>query len=76
MKIADLKNIIENLPDDMPVGLWDLSTDSFTDGNYQLAPKDLIIEDYVKNEDDSEIAGQMLFITFENKLNENPINEL
>lgn len=75
MKIAELKKIIENLPDDMPVGLWDLSTDSFVDGNYKLSPQDCVVEDYIKEEDDTEIAGQMLFITFENKLNENPINE-
>jgi len=73
MKVADLKKIIENLPDNMNVGLLDLSTDNFSDGNYQLTEKDLIIEDYVKEEDDHEIAGQMLFITFDNKLNENSI---
>lgn len=50
--IKDLKKFIEvnNLPDDMPVGLLDTTTD-----------------DYGK------AKGKMLFITFENVLNENPI---
>lgn len=72
MNIKDLKDFIKDLPDEMPFGLMDLTTDDFHDGNYSISEEDLIIEDYVK-EEEGEVQGKMLFLTFENKLNENPI---
>lgn len=72
MKVKDLKSIIQDLPDEMPVGLMDMTTDSFHDSNYGLSDENFFIEDYVA-EEDGEIEGKMLFIGFENKLNENPI---
>jgi hypothetical protein len=72
MNIKELKEIIQELPDEMPVGLLDYTTDDFYDCNYNLKKEDFFIEDYVFDED-SEILGKMLFIGFENKLNENPI---
>lgn len=77
LTIGEFKKFIEdnNLPDEMPMGLWDLSTDDFTDGNYPLSEDQLLIEDYVK-EEDGDIQGKMLFITFENNLNEDPLSNL
>ena len=59
MNIKELKEFIEanNLPDEMPVGLLDLTTDDFYDSNYGIAEKNLIIEDCVK-EEDGEITGK------------------
>lgn len=59
MNIKELKEIIKNLPDDM---------------NYSLKKEDFVIEDYwAFDREDDEPKGKMLFIHFENKLNENPI---
>lgn len=66
MEIKDLKGFIENLPDDMPVGLLDITTDDDEQINYPLSADNLLIEDCTDN--DGEIAGKMLFICFENKL--------
>lgn len=78
MKIKDLKKIIQDLPDNMPVGLLDLTTDVSEEMNYSLSEKNFEIEDYY-HEDDEGIdnygvpRGKILFISFENKLNENSI---
>lgn len=78
--IKDLKNFIEknNLPDDMPVGLLDTTTDDTDDMNYSLSDENFQVEDYYSQEDEGtdyygKPRGKMLFINFENKLNENPI---
>lgn len=71
MNIKELKEFIKDLPDDMPVGLLDLTTDSTDDANYPIYKENLLIEDCYNS--DEELAGKMLFITFENNLNENPI---
>lgn len=55
----------------MPVGLLDLTTDNFNEG-YPLSPDYLTIEGYVE-EEYGDIAGQALYIVFENKFNPNPI---
>ncbi len=73
MKIKDLKELIKDLPDDMPFNLIDMSTDDFTDGNYAISKDSFMIEDYVLEEGDMEPAGKALFLTFTNHLNENPI---
>ncbi|BFP39525.1 hypothetical protein FGF1_03700 [Flavobacteriaceae bacterium GF1] len=74
MKVKDLKNYLETLPEDMPIGLLDLTTDDVDDANYPINESTLSIEDYVNFEvDKNEILGKMLFFTFKNKLNENPI---
>lgn len=72
MNIKELKEVIKDLPDEMVVGLFDFTTDDFYDCNYSLNKEDFFVEDYV-TEEDNEVAGKMLFIGFENKLNENPI---
>ena len=72
MNVKKLKKFIENLPDEMPVGLMDTTTDDFTDMNYPVREHNLMVEDCVK-EEGGEVVGKMLFITFENCLNENPI---
>lgn len=68
--LKDLKEFIKDLPDDMPVGLLDLTTDDFDLMNSKI--EDIIIEDYVI-EEGGETEGKALFICFENKFNENPI---
>lgn len=72
MIILDLKKIIADLPDDMLVGLLDLSTDNFSDCNYSIDESNFDVMDYVE-EEDGEIAGKFLAICFVNKLNDNPI---
>lgn len=65
--------VLQKHPGDMRVGLLDLSTDNYTDMNYDLSEDMFCVEDLVEDEDSTEIIGQGLFIVFENKLNENPI---
>lgn len=72
MTVKDLKEYLKDKPDEMPIGLLDLTTDDFGHCNYPVNKDNLLIEDYVRDEGE-EIAGKMLFITFENSLNENPI---
>ena len=74
MNVKELKDFIKDLPDEMPVGLLDVTTDDFQDTNYFIEKEHLLIEDYVRDEGDMEVGGKMVFILFENKLNENPIN--
>lgn len=72
MTIKDLKEVIKGLPDHMMVGLMDLSTDDPGDSNYHLTKDSFEVLEYTE-QDDPELKGQMLFIAFKNKLNENPI---
>lgn len=72
MTIGELREVIKDLPDDMPFALIDLSTDNYTDCNYPLSKASFEIMDYME-EEDGEPVGKALFIVFENKLNEDPI---
>lgn len=78
--VKDLKRFLElnNLPDEMPVGLLDISTDDTEDMNYSLTDNSFEIENYyseedVQTENYGKPRGKMLFICFKNKLNENPL---
>lgn len=77
MKIKDLKELIKDLPDEMNFGLIDLTTDDTENMNYSISKKDFNIEDCYDNDTESEsygeVKGKILFLVFENKLNENPI---
>lgn len=74
MNIKQLKAQIKNLPDEMPVGLLDLTTDDPLDSNYPVSKDTIHIGDYVDfHDNENVIKGKMLFFTFENSLNENPI---
>ncbi|MEM7487260.1 MAG: hypothetical protein AAF348_18785 [Bacteroidota bacterium] len=73
MKVKELKKYLEKLDDEMPVGLLDLTTDDETYMNYSLREEDLDVNDYWTDNSYPEPKGKMLFICFENKLNENPI---
>jgi len=73
MDIKELKEFIKNLPDEMPVQLLDMTTDDGNESNYGINTEDLIVDDYVKEEGDIKAVGKMLYICFENKINENPI---
>lgn len=79
--IKDFKNFIEqnNLPDDMPIQLLDVSTDDETEMNYSIAHRDLDVADWYHEDDRGtddygKPRGKMLYIQFVNKLNENPID--
>jgi hypothetical protein len=72
MKVKDLKQLINDLPDDMPIGLIDLTTDDFNDCNYPVEKENFEIMDW-SEEEDGEPKGKALFLVFENKLNPNPI---
>lgn len=75
MNIGQFKKYIEdnNLPDEMPMGILDLTTDDVDESNYPISEKTLHVDDYVSFDEPDEIKGKMLFFTFENSLNENPI---
>lgn len=74
MNVKELKQYLNELPDEMPVGILDLTTDDTYAANYPVNKKIMHIGDYVDFEaDENEVKGQMLFLTFENSLNENPI---
>ena len=74
MNVKQLKEFIKDLPDEMPVGIIDLTTDDVDYANYPINEDTLWIDDYVNMEEsEMEVKGKMLFFTFENKLNENPI---
>lgn len=73
MNIKSLKNLIKDLPDEMPVGVVDTSTDDYDDGNYKITESNFSIEDFV-TEPEGETKGKMLVISFHNKLNPQPIS--
>ena len=74
MTVKDLKQKLENLPDDMIVGLLDGTTDDRYDMNYFISDEDVFVDDcYHEDNDTGEPDGKMLFIVFENKLNEDSI---
>jgi len=73
MKIKDLKRFLNELPDEMPVGILDMTTDDVDDANYPISRESLQIMEYVNFDEENEIKGEMLFFTFINSLNENPI---
>lgn len=73
MTVKQLKKYLSNLPEDMNIGLIDSTTDDFHDRNYSI-PEDNLIVDECCEDEGSDPCGTMLFIYFDNKLNENPIN--
>ena len=74
MNVKELKQKLENLPDEMMVGLLDTTTDDRDDMNYFISDEDVFVDDCYKEDNETgKPDGKMLFIAFENKLNENPI---
>lgn len=73
MNIKELKEYIKDIPDSTPIGLLDLTTDDIYAANYPISEETLMMMECVDMDDPSEITGNMLFFTFENSLNENPI---
>jgi len=74
MKIKDLKEIIKDLPDDMPFILFDISTDDTYKGNYKIDKDNFEVMDLTTDVDDSDaplVKG--LALCFENNMNENLI---
>ena len=72
MNVQELIYFLKKLPNEMPVGLLDITTDDPTYMNYDLKKENLTIQDFSR-EYDGDVIGKMLFITFKNYLNENPI---
>ena len=64
--IKNLKDAIQELPDDMPVLLIDLSTDDDAESLYNITPKKLCIEDVSYKESGKETKA--FTIAFDNKL--------
>lgn len=77
-KVGDFKRMFERLPDNMPVILLDVTTDSTDDMNYHFTNQEIAIDDYYINDSEEALegipAGKALFLYFDNRLNENPIN--
>ena len=73
MNIAELKEIIADLPDDMPVYLLDVTVDD-QNGSYDIEEDEIGVGEGTAEDDDDEIIGKALWINFDNRLNENPIN--
>ena len=64
--VKDLKGLIENLPEEMPVALIDSTTDDELESTYQINQNNfevLAIESYPEGEP----KGNALFIVFKNK---------
>lgn len=72
MNIKKLREIIKDLPDEMVIGLIDDTTDDTDDMNYGISDEDIYVDDCY-DIDSGEKTGKMLFIHFENKLNEESI---
>lgn len=76
MTIKKLKEIIKDLPDDMPFILFDISTDDPYEGNYSLGEENFEVIDLSTDIDDVDAPMiQGLALCFENNLNENSINK-
>lgn len=74
MTVKKLKEIMADLPDDMPVQLLDSTTDDDHACNYHIDDEDVFVVEGVKDLDDPESEKlEFLAIQFENKLNENPV---
>ncbi|MFO0447628.1 MAG: hypothetical protein ACK52I_02870 [Pseudomonadota bacterium] len=72
MNVGELKKYLADLPDEMPIGILDLSTDDIDDGNYKFTHDSLMVEEGVDASGDP-LEKDVLFITFHNKLNPKPI---
>jgi hypothetical protein len=72
MNVAQLKEIIKDLPDETPIGLVDLTTEDIDDSNYGLTPESFSVEDVI-NPATGEPMGKALIIFFENRLNPHPL---
>ena len=72
MNIKELKEKIKDLPDEMLIGLIDDTTDDTDDMNYGILDYDVEVDNAYDIESGEE-NGKMVFIHFQNKLNENSI---
>jgi len=72
MKVKDLKAILETLPDDMPVALLDISTDSNTNVTYPITRGSIITKEFFLHPG-GPVVGEALFMAFKNRLNPNPV---
>jgi len=76
-RVGDFRHYFDGLPDDMPVILLDVSTDD-EDCNYHFTNEEIEINDYYILGSDDALegipAGKAVYLHFDNRLNENPIN--
>jgi len=70
MKVKELIEILSEYNGEMPIILCDLTTDDDQDSSYGIEPRNI---EKIKGQDYNEKPVDILLITFENKLNENPI---
>lgn len=68
--IAELKELIKDLPNDMPFSILDLSTDDETEMNYSISKEDFEVIDCYEDDDYDNPPTKALFLTFENHLRE------
>lgn len=73
MTLEEFNELTKDLPKDMSICLCDLTTDAPYDGSYDIEKSNVSVEDTYEHEDDEEPIGKCLVISFENKLNPNPI---
>lgn len=75
MNVKELKEIIEDLPDGMPVQLLDYTTDDDNDCNYHINKEDVCVVNGISDVDDPDsVRMNFVAIQFENKLNPNPLD--
>jgi hypothetical protein len=76
--VGDFKRKFAKLPEDMPVILLDTSTDDSDDMNYHFTNQEIEVDDYYRFDTEDYLegkpVGKALFLYFDNKLNEDPIN--
>lgn len=73
MSVGELRALIAEFPDEMPFILFDISTGA--DSNYFISPDNFEIMDCITHEEYTHTVPG-LFLTFENRLNDNPLPEL
>ena len=70
MTIKDIKELIQDLPDDMPFSILDLSTDDETEMNYHISKDNFDVMDCYSDEEEEFPTHKALFLCFENNLRE------
>ena len=75
MKVKRLIEILSDFPPDAPIGLVDLTTDDEYLSSYPINDENIELTKVIVNESnlDDENLIDGVIISFENKLNENPI---
>jgi hypothetical protein len=73
MTLGEFRKLTQDLPDDMPFQLLDITTDDDYASNYAIKEENVSVSDYTADLDEGEVAGKAIYICFENKLNPNSL---